>query len=175
MLKIWPQVQAMTWSEKVMLHIDRFVLYRQLELICCVFIALASLYRKLLPKNYWNLLTFHDLKCLSQHDKGSLVAIFRFRVSSLPVTRCLRVFCFFVLAQKRRFSFFSHWLIMRSQNWPDLRSPISKFWDINFIDTVVCSNRWKFQGNRSVGVALTNIQTFYGVRSLDVTWWPDLA
>ena len=54
----------------------------------------------------------------------------------------------------------------RSQNWPDLRSPISKFWDINFIDTLACSNHWKFQGNRSVGVALRNIQTFYEVRSL---------
>ena len=64
--------------------------------------------------------------------------------------------------------------LTRSQNWPDFRSPISKFWDIHIIDTVVCSNRWRFQGNRSVGVALTNIQTFYEVRSLDVTWWPDL-
>ena len=63
----------------------------------------------------------------------------------------------------------------RSQNWPDLRSPISKFWDIRFIDNLACSNLWKFQGNRSVGVALRNIQTFYEVRSLDVTWWPDLA
>ena len=63
----------------------------------------------------------------------------------------------------------------RSQKWPDLRSPISKFWDIHFIDTVACSNRWKFQGNRSVGVALTKIQTFYEMTSLDVTWWPNLA
>ena len=36
-------------------------------------------------------------------------------------------------------------------------------------------NHWKFQGNRSFGVALTSIQTFYEVRSLDVAWWPDLA
>ena len=63
----------------------------------------------------------------------------------------------------------------RSQNWPDLRSPISKFWDIHFIDSLACSNRWKFQGNRSIGVALRKIQTVYEVRSLDVTWWPDLA
>ena len=63
----------------------------------------------------------------------------------------------------------------RSQNWPDLRSPISKFWDIHFINTLACSNHWKFQGNRYVSVALRNIQTFYEVRALDVTWWPDLA
>ena len=92
-----------------------------------------------------------------------------------PVIRCLRVLRM-GFVQNRRFWIFFHWLIMeRSQNWPDFRSQISKFWDIHFIDTVVCSNRWKFQGNCSVGVALTNIQTFYEVRSLDVTWWPDLA
>ena len=34
-------------------------------------------------------------------------------------------------------------------------------------------NRWKFQGDRLFGVAMTNIQTFSEVRSLDVTWWPD--
>ena len=48
-------------------------------------------------------------------------------------------------------------------------------WDINSIDTVTCIHRWKFQGNRWVGVAMTIIQTFYEVRSLDVTWWPVLV
>ena len=62
----------------------------------------------------------------------------------------------------------------RLQNWPDLRSRISKFWDIRFIDTGTDINRWKFQGDRSFGVAMTNIQSFSEVRSLDVTWWPDL-
>ena len=62
----------------------------------------------------------------------------------------------------------------RSQNWPDLRSSISKFRDIRFIDTGTDINRWKFQGDRSFGVAMTNIQSFSEERSLDVTWWPDL-
>ena len=55
-----------------------------------------------------------------------------------------------VSVQKRRLSFFSHWLKMeRSQNWPDLGSPISKFRDINFIiDTVNRINRWKFPDDR---------------------------
>ena len=83
---------------------------------------------------------------------------------------------YMLMDSKRRLSFFSHWLIMeRSQNWPNLRSPISKFWDIHFIDTLACSNRWKFKDYRLIGVALRNIQTYYEVRSLDVTWWPDLA
>ena len=52
---------------------------------------------------------------------------------------------------------------MIQENWPDPRSQISKFWDIHFIETVTCINRWQFQGNDSVGVALTSIQTFYEV------------
>ena len=121
------------------------------------------------------MVTFRDLKWPWWHDEGSPVTIFRLRMSILPVVRCLRVF-WMVFVQKRRLSFFSPWLIMeRSQNWPDIRSPISKFRYVCFIDTGADINRWKFQGNRSVGVALTSIQTFYEVRSLDVTWWPDLA
>ena len=57
-----------------------------------------------------------------------------------------------VFVQKRRLSFFSHWLIMeRSQNWPDLRSPISKFRD--FIDTGTFHRYW------------------YGYQSLKVSRW----
>ena len=55
-------------------------------------------------------------------------------------------------------------------NWPDVMSLILKFRDIRVIDTGMDIHRSKFQGNRSVGVALTSIQTFYDVRSLDVTW-----
>ena len=99
---------------------------------------------------------------------------FWFRMWILTVTRCLRVLRM-ALVQNRRFSIFSHRLMMKgSQNWTDLRSPISKLWDIGFIDTVACINCWKVQDNRS-GVTLKFIQTFYEVRSLDVTWWPDLA
>ena len=31
-------------------------------------------------------------------------------------------------------------------------------------------NRWKFQGDRAFGVAMTSIQTFSEVMSLDMTW-----
>ena len=41
---------------------------------------------------------------------GHCVTIFWLRVSSLPLTRCLRVF-WMVFVQKRRLSFFSHWLM----------------------------------------------------------------
>ena len=117
-------------------------------------------------------MTFHDLKWPWRHDEGSPVTIF-LRVSILPVTRCLKVF-WMVFVRKRRLSFFSHWLIMeRSQNWPDLRSPISKFRDKRFIDTGTDINRWKLLGDRSFRVAMTNIQSFSEVRSLDVTWWSD--
>ena len=67
-------------------------------------------------------------------------------------------------------SIFSHLLIMeRSQNWPDVRSPISFFRNIRSIHTGTDINRWKFQGDRSFGVAMTNIQNLSEVRSLDVT------
>ena len=91
--------------------------------------------------------------------------------------------------QKRRLSIFSHWLIMeRSQNWTDLRSPISKFREIHFVYHyynycihyvycvyccfISCS---KLQSDQSLGVAVTGIETFNVVRSLDVIWWPDLG
>ena len=65
-------------------------------------------------------------------------------------------------------------IMERSQNWPDHGSPISKFRDKHFIHTGRNINRWKFQGDRAFGVAMTIIQTFSDVRSLlDVTWWHD--
>ena len=134
-----------------------------------IFIALTCLYEKLLPKH-----------CLEPfmtswpqgHEVGSLVTIFRFRVSILPAAQCLRVFRM-IFVQKRRLSIFSHWFIMeRSQNWPDPRSPISKFRSINFID-VTNITRWKFQGDRLVGVAMTSIQA--SLRWGHLTWPGDLT
>ena len=87
-----------------------------------------------------------------------------------PMFECLE----WVSSKTDAFQFSPIDLMGRSQNWPDLRSPISKFFDIHFIDTVACSNRWGFQGNRSVGVALTNIQTFF-MRWGHLTWPGDLT
>ena len=118
-------------------------------------------------------MTFHDLKWPWRHGEGSLVAIFRLRVSSLPVTRCLSVSNGF-LPKEAPFIFLP-WLIMkRSQNWPDLGSWISTFRDIHFIDTGTDINCSMFEGDGVFGVAMTSIQTFSEVSSLDVTWWPDL-
>ena len=162
MLKIWPNVKVMTWPEK------GNVAYQSIRIV--------ALYQKLLPKYcWWLFMTFSDFWPVSWG--GVTGHNFRFRESILPVTRRLRVLRM-VFVHKRCLSIFSHFLLMeRSQNWPDLRPPISKFWVINFIDTVVTGiNCWKFQDNRSVavGVAMTSIQTFDEVKSLNVTWWPDL-
>ena len=76
---------------------------------------------------------------------------------------------------KRRFWFFALYLIMgKSQNWPDPRSPKSKFRDIHFvgIDTLMLSQ--KFHIDPSKTIVPTRPQTFLEVRSLDLTWWPDL-
>ena len=146
------------------------------SIIYGVFIALAGLYQKLYPKKtagdlLWPEITLATWRGVTGHNIPTQVV----KSTCNPMFESVCI----VFVQKRRLSFFSHWLIYwlieRSQNWPDLRSPISKFRDTSFIDTGTNINRWKFQGNRSGGVALPNIQTFYEVRSLDVTWWPDLA
>ena len=110
-------------------------------------------------------MTSHDLKWPWGYGEGSLVAISRLRVSSLPVNRYLRVFRM-VFFKKRHLSLFSHWLIIeRSQNWPDLGSLISKLRDTHFIGAGIDINFSKFQGDRAFGVARTSIQTFSEVRS----------
>ena len=159
MLKIWPQVKVMTWPERSScISVDP---HRRPKHIYGVFIALAGLYQKIFPKNcWWPSMTWNDLGDMTRghrtqySDSGCKVYIQWWwwdgravtfasvdqRLSPLHPTRCLRVFSM-VFVQKRRLSFFSHWLIMeRSQNWPDIRSPISIFLDIHFIDTLACSN-----------------------------------
>ena len=169
MLKIWPQVKVMTWPEKVMLHISRSASSAWTHLWC--FHRSRWFLSKVIAEKL--LVTFPDLKWPWRLDEGSPVTIFRLRKSILPITRCFRVF-WMVFVQKRRLSFFSHWLIMeRSQNWPDLRSPIWKFRDIRFIDTGTDINRWKFQSDRSFGVGMTNIQSF--LRWGHLTWPGDLT
>ena len=80
------------------------------------------------------LVTFHDLKWSRWHEgRGSLVAIFRFRVSSLPVTRCVSVSNGF-RPKEAPFNFPYLLIMERSQNWPGRGSPISTFRDIYFID-----------------------------------------
>ena len=125
---IWPQVKVMIKLENVMLHISRSVWSSWTHLWCfhCSSWSLLKVIAKKL------LVTFYDLKWPRRHDDESLVAIFRLRASSLPVTRCLRVFRMFFF-QKRRLSFFSHWLIMeRSQKWPDLGHGYKNF-EINIL------------------------------------------
>ena len=74
-----------------------------------------------------------------------------------------------VFIQKKRLSNFCRWLKMESsQNWPDLRSPISKFRNLCFIDTVTHVNAWKFRGDWSV--SYDEHSNFSEVRSVDVTW-----
>ena len=69
------------------------------------------------------LLTFHDLRWYRGHKEGLLVAIFRFRMSILPITRYLRVFRM-VSARKRRLPFLSSWLTNNEEvaklTWPSV-------------------------------------------------------
>ena len=65
-------------------------MYGRPEHIYGVVMALAGLYKKVIAEKL--LVAFLDLKWPWRHGEGSLVAIFRLRVSSSPVNRCLRVF-----------------------------------------------------------------------------------
>ena len=66
-----------------------------------------------------------------------------------------------VLVVKTGSWFFPHWLIMgRSRNWPDLRSPISKFRDIQIAHTGTLTKAWREEIDRSKTLALAWLQTF---------------
>ena len=66
-----------------------------------VFIKLVCLTKGIAEKL---LVTFHDLKWPWRYEEGSLVTILWFRVSSLPMHRCLRVFRV-VFVKKAPFNF----------------------------------------------------------------------
>ena len=167
LLKIWPEVKV-TGKGHVAYQLIRIVELNTSDLFSSLWhVSIKSYSQKTAGDRSWPEMT-------SGAHRGVTGAFFLFSVSCLPMNRCLRAF-WTIFVQKRRISIFSHWLIMeRSQNWPDLRSQISKIRDIHFIHTVTHINRWKFQSDRSVGVAIASLWTFSEVRSLDVTWWPDL-
>ena len=120
-------------------------------------------------------MTWDDLDDINR-GPPSLVTIFRFRVSSLPVARCSRVLKSGFCQKEASLNFLPLTYngevtkLARSQV-TDNKIPRYRY---TFIDTVTRINHWKFQGDRSVGVAMTSIQPLSEVMSLDVTWWPDL-
>ena len=98
-----------------------------------VFHRLAYPYQKLLPKSAgglsWPEMAFWNMR----RSHWSQVSGSGVKFTSNPMFECASIMVF---VQKRRFSIFSHGLLIieRSQNWPNLRTPISKFQDIYFID-----------------------------------------
>ena len=134
MLKIWPKVKIMIWSEKVTLHIGWSVFSFWTHICMLFFIAQACLYQKLFLNNCWWPFMIWVLKWPWRHEEGLLVATFLFRVSSLSAARYLRVFRM-VFVQKRHLSIFSHWLIPNGEvtklAWPwviDIKFPRCKFY-----------------------------------------------
>ena len=63
----------------------------------------------------------------------------------------------------------------RSQKWPDLRSPISKIRDRRFVGTDHLIIFQKFHNFPWNIVAVTRLESYFVVGSLDLTWWPDLT
>ena len=73
---------------------------------------------------------------------------------------------------------FAHWLIMvRSQNWLDLWSQISKLRDIQVVGIYDLMKRWKFGTNRISGMTQCFGTNMWPLRSLKVSkpFWPDLV
>ena len=105
------KVNAITWMEKVMLHISRFVSLSWTHLKCFHYssLSLSKVIAEKLP------VTFNDLKLHWSHKEGSLVASYRFMVPILLVTRCLRVFRIVCIQNRRLIDLY---LIERSQNVP---------------------------------------------------------
>ena len=98
------KVKVMTWPEKVMLHVSRFVSSAWARLRCFHRSSLSvskAIAEKLL-------MTFRKLKWPRGYEEGLMVAIFRFSVSILPGTRCLIVFRT-VFVQKKRLSTTSYY------------------------------------------------------------------
>ena len=81
-----------------------------------------------------------------------------------------------LFVQKRCLSSLSYWLIVeRVQNLPDLRSPISKFWDVHFIIQLLISIVESFRPIVcTVSIDMTNILTFF-LRWDHFTWPGDLT
>ena len=96
-------VKVMTWPEKSMCILgDAYCQPQHTNLTCFHRFSMST--PKVTAEKL--LVTFHDLRWPQRHKEGSPIAIYRFRVSSLPETRCLRVLGI-VSIQNRRLSFFS--------------------------------------------------------------------
>ena len=114
------------------------------------------------------LVTFPDLKWPWWHDEGSSVAIFRLKVSMLPVTRCLSVSIGF-LQKEAHFIFLPlPYVYWRGRNIDPIlghRYQNSEIEIVHIIGNDI--TRWKFQS--------LNIQTFFFRRWGHLTWPVDLT
>ena len=156
---IWHSVFNMTWSGKVMFDISRSTssTWTHLRRFRRSGLYLSKISAEKL------MVTFHDLRWPRGHEEVPEGHWLQFSGSGCQAYLYLYVWeCFeWPVVQKKRLLILSHWFIMgRLQNWHDLKSHISKFRDIHFIDIVTCIKLGKFQGDCSVGIAMTNIQTF---------------
>ena len=169
---MWPECDQPDRERSCCISVDP---YCRPEYIYGDFIALACLYQKVLPKKKLLVtLVLHNLKWLWRHEEGSPVAIFRVRVPSLPVTRRLRVFRM-VFVQKRCLSIFAHWLIMkRSQNWSEVTDNKIPRCIFHRYCNSYQSLKVPSQSFNRCSYELRPTLFFSEVRSLGVTWRPDL-
>ena len=150
MLKIWHKVKIMTWSEKIMLHLSRYVSSAWTYLWCFhrAILSLSNVIAETAGDLSWPEVT-------SGTWRGWLF------IMIFVQKKCVSIFyCIIVLME-------------RSQNWLNVRLQTSKFRDRHFKDTSTDINRSQCRDDQLVGVPMANIKTFWG----EVTWrdlvtWP---
>ena len=169
MLKIWPKVKVITWSEKVMLHISRSVSSAWRHKWSC-HRSILSL-SKVLPNNcWWPLMTWNGLVTLETW--GGLTGE-NIMIQGVDSTCNLN----FKSVSNVCLSIFSVHLYGKAAKvtWPWVTGiKIPRYTYLHFIGTVTDINRWKFHADRSFSVAMTidkHSNCFWG----KVTWPGDLT
>ena len=171
-LNIWPYWSFLQGHDLVVKgHVAyQSILYGRSEHIYGVLIALAGLYQKLLPKNWWwPFMTWNDL--------GDMVMGHWLQYSDSGVkSTCNPMFESVSNGFLPKETLFIFLPLTYNGEVAKLTSPwvtdiqIPRY---TFIDTGTNTNRWKFGGDRAFGVAMTSIQTF--LRWGHLTWPGDLT
>ena len=132
MLKIWPRSRSRSWPDwkrPYCISVDPYCRSEHIKGVSMVLAWLSKVIAEKLP------VTLHDLKDIGviRRDHWSQFSDSWYQFQLYPIFETVKN----GFRPKYAFFIFSHCLIMKgSQNWPDLKSPISNFWNLHFMDTV---------------------------------------
>ena len=171
MLKIWPQVKVMTWSEKFMLHTNRSVSSSSTHLRC--FHRFSLPLSKVIAEKTAGDLSWPEMTLETWwRVTGRNIRIQGVKPPCKPMFESVsNVFC----PKEAPFNFlpFTYNGEVAKLIWPSVTDIIISRWTFYRY----CSGCQMLQVLRWSVIrcsCMTSIQTFSEVRSLDVTWWPGL-